>query len=201
VNSTIKDFVDVGDPGAPIGSPAWCRAAHVQLCATKRQADSKVRHLKYDLLEFKKEERWKQLAGKGGKPFHSWKQYVETPEPDGLGVPLESVQAILEIAKDDALVGEVLGKHGQYGKGRPKPDRVDNVNSKGGNQKDYLLARLARDAPEILAAYNRGEYRSVRAAAIAAGIIEPPTPLDRLRTAWKKASTEEQQTFLKEINP
>jgi hypothetical protein len=98
--------VDIGDPGAPIGSPPWCRAAHLQLCSIKRQADTKVRHLKYDLLAFKKEESWRQLTHGKGKHFRSWEEYVVTPEPDGLGIPLESVQAILDIAHDGALIGE-----------------------------------------------------------------------------------------------
>ena len=35
----------------------------------------------------------------------------------------------------------------------------------------YFLARLARDRPDILAGYRRGEYRSARQAAIAAGFV------------------------------
>ena len=196
MNTTIKDFVDVGDPGAPIGSPAWCRAAHLQLCSTKRQADSKVRHLKYALLEFKKEERWKQLSRFKGRHFRSWKQYVEAPEPDGLGIPLESVQAILEIAQDDALIGQVLGEWGEYGKGRPKPNRgVNHTSKRGTGNREYTIALLQRDAPEFLAAFNRGDFKSIHAAAIAAGIIEPPTQLELLQKAWAKATEAERAAF------
>jgi len=42
-----------------------------------------------------------------------------------------------------------------------------------GNNAKYLTARIARDNPEILEGMKRGEYRSARAAAIAAGIIDP----------------------------
>jgi len=42
-----------------------------------------------------------------------------------------------------------------------------------GNRADYLEARLRRDAPEVADALERGEHRSVRAAAIEAGIIKP----------------------------
>ena len=37
-----------------------------------------------------------------------------------------------------------------------------------------LAARLKRDHPEIAAAVARGEYRSMRQAALAAGIVKPP---------------------------
>jgi hypothetical protein len=53
-HASIKNFVDVGDPSAPIGSPAWCKAAHFQLCSDKNQTDREVKRLKYALLEFKK---------------------------------------------------------------------------------------------------------------------------------------------------
>jgi hypothetical protein len=66
---------------------------------------------------------------------------------------------------------------------------------------DYWRARLARDAPEALAAFERGEegYGSIRATAIAAGILKPPTPLADLRRAWNKASEDERATFRESI--
>lgn len=48
----------------------------------------------------------------------------------------------------------------------------------GGNP-DYLRARLERDAPDVAEALARGEHRSARAAAIAAGILKP-VPVVRL---------------------
>jgi hypothetical protein len=54
-----------------------------------------------------------------------------------------------------------------------RQDQFDIVNLKGGNQAAYLQARLRRDAPEVAEALERGEHRSIRAAAIEAGIIKP----------------------------
>lgn len=47
---------------------------------------------------------------------------------------------------------------------------------RGGNGAAYLLRRLARDHKDILARYERGEFKSVRAAARAAGLIKDQTP-------------------------
>jgi len=77
--------------------------------------------------------------------------------------------------------------------------RGENDNKGGGTASEYLLRRLAREHPNILGAYERGEFKSVRQAAIAAGIVKVPTPLEQLRKDWKKASPEERQTFLSEI--
>lgn len=69
----------------------------------------------------------------------------------------------------------------------------------GSNNAAYLLRRLARDHPDILKCYERGEFKSVRAAAMAAGIIKPSSPLDQLRKAWAKATRDERSTFLSEV--
>jgi hypothetical protein len=68
-----------------------------------------------------------------------------------------------------------------------------------GNSADYLAGLLKRDHPEIAKAVERGEFKSIRAAAIKAGIVKVKTPLDNLRSAWGKASEEERETFKAEI--
>ena len=54
------------------------------------------------------------------------------------------------------------------------PDDVKHFRKDGGNSASYLLRRLARQSPETLEAYERGEFRSVRAAALSAGIVKEP---------------------------
>ena len=95
-----------------------------------------------------------------------------------------------------------LGQHGGDRRSQQvKGNQLDNINLKlkGGTQSAYLRARLARDHPDVLAAYERGEFPSIRAAAIDARIVKVPTPLEQLRKDWKKASPEERQTFREEI--
>lgn len=51
------------------------------------------------------------------------------------------------------------------GPGPPPKEERNGANgtiSKGSNQAEYLLRRLARDFPEILDAFERGEYPSIR---------------------------------------
>ncbi len=56
--------------------------------------------------------------------------------------------------------------------GRPDKTLVTNVLSapKQGEDSEYLTRRIARDNPEILERMKAGEFKSVRAAAIEAGI-------------------------------
>jgi hypothetical protein len=89
-----------------------------------------------------------------------------------------------------------LAEHGEIGRGR---DRGDNITSEErGTSSAYLAAKLRRDHPEIADRMARGEFRSVRAAAIAAGIVRQTTALDQLRRAWRRASSEQQEEFLAE---
>jgi hypothetical protein len=64
----------------------------------------------------------------------------------------------------------------------------------------YLLRRLARSHPDVLSAYERGKYPSVRAAAKAAGIIKEHTWLEKIRALWQTGSYEDQTAFQHDIN-
>jgi hypothetical protein len=81
----------------------------------------------------------------------------------------------------DAFVSEGRKKTGQEmaaekavkpladGPGRPERENVDGANIRpNGNSASYLVGRLKPDAPEVAAVLVRGEYKSARAAGIAA---------------------------------
>lgn len=211
---------DIGDPGAPVGSPAWCKYAHIGLRENKHRTDSECSSLKWGLRSFKQDERYKQLTDRVGKQFKSWDQYVEYPEPWGLGMPADIAQTVIEERDERRLVGDLLGRgqklaadpevkalaneeqtkaigrEGGKKGGRGHKNPVDNIKgvSKGGTGAIYLVRRLKRDAPDIAKALARGEYPSVRAAAIAAGILTPPTTLEKiLKLLPKLTATERRQ--------
>lgn len=77
---------------------------------------------------------------------------------------------------------EPLTKHGSLegnskaSKDKNRPDNVksvsnDKASSKGGNSADYLAAKLKRDHPDIASKIESGEYKSIHAAALDAGIV------------------------------
>jgi hypothetical protein len=66
--------------------------------------------------------------------------------------------------------------------GRQGKERCDHGNVvPRGQSSEYRIARLKRDAPEIATALARGEYPSVRAAAMAAGFVPPLPPSLQLK--------------------
>jgi hypothetical protein len=67
--------------------------------------------------------------------------------------------------------------------------------AKAGNRSDYLVARIARDRPDILERMKAGEFTSVREAARAAGMIKDVSLVEQILRLWRKATPTEQQTI------
>ncbi|MBU0515098.1 MAG: hypothetical protein KJ621_10030 [Proteobacteria bacterium] len=94
----------------------------------------------------------------------------------------------------------ILGAHGgdrRSNKFVPKAHKIS-----WGETTEYLIARLKRDAPSVAEGLARGEYRSVRQAAIAAGIVKVPTPLDQAMRWVKKLDhreREELKAYLEQV--
>ena len=83
----------------------------------------------------------------------------------GADVPVPFKQAV-DLGRQ-GRVDPPRDEKGRFLKGEAKPSRRSY-----GETSAYLEARLRRDHPEILAAKERGEYRSIKAAARAAGIVK-----------------------------
>ena len=127
----------------------------------------------------------------GGKNYAAVRDIAVAAIPDVFRVDPKNFDAMRRIAvaaiPDRAAavmsagpsvkVAAVLGKPGQYGNGRPKPDElkssVVNSNPTKGSGPDYWAARLRRDHPD--AVFDESVRGSVRQAAIAAGIVKVPT--------------------------
>ena len=162
----------------------------------------------FELLEHVVSERvWERLG------LNSLRELIEAPMPTGIGSTVEIIRKLLQLPHkaewnaderqrmDDLrrqvedLVTPEAATHG----GDRKSDeyQVDDVNSIGaGNSATYLTARLKRDRPDIAERLVAGEFKSVRAAAIEAGIVKEPTVKEQLVKLWKKASDDDKQFFL-----
>jgi hypothetical protein len=71
---------------------------------------------------------------------------------------------------------------------------------KRGANSAYLMTRLARDHPKILARLHAGEFPSVRPAAKAAELIKALTPLEDLERAWRRANADDRAAFLVQVH-
>jgi hypothetical protein len=59
----------------------------------------------------------------------------------------------------------------------------------------YYLQRMKKDAPNVYADYLAGKYKSVREARRVAGLLAESSPLQLLKTAWKKADATQRKQF------
>lgn len=118
--------------------------------------------------------------------FNTMREWIEAYPPEGLHTKPAIIEAL--IRDDPALVIEfkqlmkgALGKHGTN-QHSGKTNGLDynqvlreesDTRSADGTDSEYLAARIARDHPDIQEKIKQGEFKSVRAAAVAAGIVKP----------------------------
>jgi hypothetical protein len=139
---------------------------------------------------------WEHLRDLRGNPFRSFEEFCASP--NGFGMPR---QKIVERLKAQELAGaEGVAPARDARGGRPaKSEKVDNIHLPKGTSSARLVARLKRDAPEIAGRLASGEFRSARAAAIAAGLVVPLGAFERLMREWRSATKSERARFLREI--
>lgn len=174
----------VGDFHAPRGSREWAVAVRREIQTALEDVNKDAEYLEDMACAMRKFEGWKQLAGRDGLPFSSYEGFCVAPRPEGLGYRAIDIDRIVDERKarsvqERALRAKPLALHGGVGRGR---DRGYIITSKQrGTDPDYLTARIARDRPDILERMKAGEFKSVREAAIAAGIIKTLTKLEEVK--------------------
>lgn len=127
---------------------------------------------------------------------------------EGLGIEPDAADWALhglEIAGVEAPIGyeqaQRLGKHGGDRRSeQAKADQPDNIILKYGTDPAYLVLRLHKKNRPDLAAKVEAKTMSARAAAIAAGIIVPPTKLAKALKEFQHLTPEDRKAFLDATN-
>jgi len=114
--------------------------------------------------------------------FDSITDWIRAKPPEGLNTTEEVIEVLIKSSQDAEVLDNfqqlvrrakpAIGSHG----GDRRSDNAPKVDQsgKGGTGVDYLAARLKRDHPELLEDIGKGKrFPSVRAAAMAAGIVKP----------------------------
>lgn len=194
----------------PIGSVEWAERISNRLqLATESVTRDTAHHLKTCL---------EQIWGAPEPPWNVWPEGKPFGTPDDycLAVTGHSWKALLEIvrelADDNDLFSEFtmrvdLAKaqieHRPQGvRTDTLPDNIRKLSDKGGDggtSAAYLLRRLAKKNKEILDAYERGEFKSVRAAAKAAGLIKEPTAYVKILKLVPKLTDDERDMLVSDL--
>jgi hypothetical protein len=73
----------------------------------------RVGDLAISIRGLRENDRWRMLADLDGQPFSSWEDFCQYPEPYGLGLSLDQVEAILDRSNAGKRLSAVLGEHGR----------------------------------------------------------------------------------------
>ena len=161
------------------GTDAWLKSSIKFAGDVIRLIDRDATHFFRKSQELIKHKAWELYFKDDPK---TWERFLK----EALGVrdvedTLEVLRGV-EYALELGVTGEIpatlarkqLGKHG-----RPTKEEQENkganrhVISRGENHAEYLTARIGRDRPDILERLDNREFKSVREAAIEAGIVKP----------------------------
>jgi hypothetical protein len=188
---------EASDKHAERGSPPWCRYFAHQAKNLRHDLTREVKTLKMVLQDLEQERAWKAL----GYASHSMFCLKECD--------LDSRQVDLILTADDhTATGAVLGSHGGDRRSQKARDNQGNriTLKQRGTSAAYYRALLERDHKDILARLNAGEFKSVRAAVRAAGIVRPtatfPTdsPADAARAILKHFQGERLAAFKRALD-
>jgi hypothetical protein len=156
----VSALDDIGNPDAPPGSQPWARWFVDRAKKRRNDMKSDAKALVEIIDELDQFEAWRPLGYASAGMLYELEVGLLPEELDRL-----------RKAKAGDTVEVALAKRGRPKKGEEKGDAI--TLKRGSTGGPYLVARLARDFPEIKARLDAGEFKSVRAAALEAGIVVP----------------------------
>lgn len=194
-----------GDLSAPPGSEPWALAVKFELQQHLRDHKSNASELESWWKLFVEHKGWSALRDGLRRPYASLQAFCIAPFPWGLEYSFELIDGVIHERKTaQAVAGKASPIGGPGGDRRSEGFQVDNINLKlNGTDPNYLAARIARDRPDIHEKMKAGAYRSVRQAALEAGIVKPtftcPADPDAAARTIKRHFDTEQRLRLIEL--
>ncbi len=145
--------------------------------------------------DMRKYEAWRVIGCRSFEDFCRDKlgQTLDEVEQIVTGVKVLQSQGATKITRDDAKAAYSTARKVYEHGGERKQD--NNVILVQGNSTSYLAGRIKRDHPDIEKRIKAGEFKSMRAAAIAAGIVKVPTAYEQVCKGWNKLNASEKRRF------
>jgi hypothetical protein len=150
-----------------------------------READADCRVLMGYYNKIIEKGYWRDLADSEEAYFLEYckkpKAWFEAIRDQVMGIPEGTTLTVREFQQQQAIALSEQPKTVDASPGGDRKSNHYNHNnndlpdrpSRQGTDPEYLMARLARDYPEVVEQVKAGEFPSVRAAAVAAGIVKP----------------------------
>jgi len=200
----LSHLATIGEAGALSADPGsrdWAIAVRLKCQALLKDTEVNAEAVAWYTHAIASNMGYRHLVGPDGRPFTSYRGFCEARQPWGLGYDpgvLERLIAERKTAQQRASEAKELPRTGTIGNGR----RSDNITpTSRGSDPDYLAARIKRDYPDIHERLLAGEYTTLHAAALDAGLtakrraINLESPASAARTIANAASRE----FIREL--
>lgn len=189
---------------APKGSGPWAEYHRKKLQeALDLQIKGGVR-FSSELGIFWEHEGWQALLDRCGKPFPSFRAFAAAPRPYGLGCDKQRLPVVLRASKQ--ILKAVGAPKGNRNAAKDKAEnKVDIINfeskpsGQGGTSASYLMGRLQRDFPDIAQRLANGEFKSVAAAARAAGLEKSRDPVEAIVRMITKLSARDRARLMERL--
>lgn len=197
-----------GDPNAPKGSKPWAEYVALKIYGSLRSTEADIDILEQWIEMFRRESAFQHITGPDGEAFESFEDFCLARYPYGLGYSRDAIDRIIgerraAQSKDrvkaaaEAATSEVLPR------GQPKVMSNCDITSQGERAAEngvsrytaWKHARLARERPDLLEDVRAGRM-STHAAAVAAGIVRQPSPLEKAQRAFERLEGEERAAFI-----
>lgn len=203
MNTKVRTSVltELGDLGAEPGSRSWSIAVRDEMRMALDKAAFDSRQFETYQRLFVEHRGWESLTDKKNHRFLSYEAFCLADSPHGLGYDLDAINRIVAERKSaEALAAKAEPLNGHGGdRSEPKGQGNNVTLPTRGNRSEYLTARIARDRPDILERMKGGEFKSVRKAAIEAGIVKVPTAVERIVKATGKLQSDERIETIKKL--
>ena len=188
----VSTLDEVGDREAPKGSRPWAIWLLGVTKLTRDELERDSSSLKELLERLHKHKAWKALGVPSFDMLCTTELRLSSDE-------VEAIQASGTHQKLGIVLAKAQHARTQAVEVRQGAHHNNIMMNKQGTGSEYLLRRLAKTAPDFLDRYEAGEFKSVRAASIAAGHIKVATVLQRLLKLWEKATEAERRKFKQAI--
>ena len=199
VRERVSALDEVGDLAAEPGSRAWAVAVRAKLLEHLHDTESSAQALQGYREAMLRFEGFRQLTDRSGFSFRTFEAFCRERPPFGLGYDPVALDRIVEERRSAQVKAQspatLLDPGPPTKEERMNKGDVITVNERG-TSADYLTARIARDAKKnpkagaVLKRMQAGEYPSVRAAALDAGIVKRrvsiPTDVDGAARALRR---------------
>jgi hypothetical protein len=148
---------------------------------------------------------WTQYLDGEGKPFDNLVDWLHYTFPNGAsmgqGQHALTYEEAIKLTEGAGDVHRVLLESVPKGKRGPKAKELKApaplIPYRSGARKLTLALRLSQDEPKVFADFQKGKYKTITQAAVAAGIRKNDGNLRRAKSAFRMMTAEQREEFLK----